>query len=80
MPIRRPVSFLASIVANFLFPTVSGSSNLGGMDGLAQGSVMGEHSVGAPSQEGSGEEQCQRMCTRSLFLTTSGPSSHNSGS
>jgi len=65
MPIHRPVSFLASIVAQCLFPTVSESSNLGGMDGLAQGSVMREHSVGA--QEESVEEQCQRVYPRSLL-------------
>jgi len=80
-PIRRPVSFLARIVAQCLFPTVSESSNLGGVDGLAQGSVIGERS--AEAQEESAEEQCQRMClhsvlniiTRSLFLTATGPSS-----
>src|SRR6266581_6556823 len=78
-PIRRPVSFLARIVAQCLFPTVSESSNLGGVDGLAQGSVIGERS--AEAQEGSAEEQCQCMCshsvliTRSLFLTATGSSS-----
>jgi len=58
-PIRRPVSFLARIVAQCLFPTVSEPSNLGRMDDLAQDSVMGERSAGA--QEESAEEQCQRM-------------------
>ena len=75
-PIRRPVSFLASIVAQCFFPTVSESSNLGGTDSLAQDPDMGGLSTGA--QEGSGEEQCQRMCTQSLFLTASGPSSNDS--
>ena len=58
-PIRRSVSSLARIIAQCISPTISEPPNLGRMDGLAQGSVLGERS--AEVQGESAEEQCQRM-------------------
>jgi hypothetical protein len=56
-PISRPVAFVANIVAQCLCLTASGSSAPSRIDGLTEGSVMGEHPVRV--QEESGEEQGQ---------------------